>query len=77
MIFFNIDFSAVSYFQARDRLTSKDRTKMNKVFWIFSEGGIEERIYQSVLSKKDYTLSIFKSDFDIEEKKNEQMSLGL
>ena len=77
LIFFNIDFAAVSYFQAKDRLTSKDRTKDNIVYWIFSEGGIEEQIYQSVMNKKDYTLSMFRRDFEIKEKKNEQTSLLL
>jgi hypothetical protein len=58
MVFFNIDFSAVSYWQARDRLSTKDRP-VNNVFWVFSSGGIEEEIYEAVAQKKDYTLSIF------------------
>jgi len=77
LIFLNIDFAAVSYFQAKDRLTSKDRTKENIVYWIFSEGGIEEQIYQSVMNKKDYTLSIFRRDFEIKTKKIKQTSLNL
>jgi len=58
LVFFNIDFSAVSYWQARDRLSTKDRA-VNNVFWVFSRGGIEEEIYEAVAQKKDYTLSIF------------------
>jgi hypothetical protein len=77
LIFLNIDFAAVSYFQAKDRLTSKDRTKDNIVYWIFSEGGIEEQIYQSVMNKKDYTLSMFRRDFEIKKQKVEQTSFLL
>jgi len=61
IVFYNIDFSATSYWQARDRMTTKDR-KYNKVFWIFSEGGIESKVYRSVIQKKDYTLRHFRRD---------------
>jgi hypothetical protein len=62
LVFYNIDFSATSYFQAKDRMTTIDR-KFNKVYWIFSEGGIEEKIYKSVLNKKSYTTNHFKKDY--------------
>lgn len=61
IVFYNIDFSATSYWQARDRMTTKDR-KYNKVYWIFSENGIESKVYRSVIQKKDYTLRHFRSD---------------
>lgn len=61
LVYFNIDFSAVSYWQSRDRMTTMER-KENNIFWIFSENGIEEKIYKTVLNKKNYTLSIFKKD---------------
>jgi len=77
LIFFNIDYAALSYFQARDRLTSKDRTKPNNVYWVFAEGGIEERIYEAVKDKKNYTLSYFNRDFGTKSKKVEQTSLKL
>lgn len=64
LVFLNIQFSAVSYFQAKDRLTTMDR-KSNDIYWIFSENGIEEKIYQSVMNKKDYTNGTFKKDFGI------------
>ena len=63
IVFYNIDFSAVSYWQARDRMSSKERTKQNKVYWIFSNKGIERKIYEAVQAKKNYTLSYFKKDF--------------
>ena len=61
LVYYNIDFSATSYWQSRDRMTTKDR-KYNKVYWVFSEKGIEDKIYKAVLKKKDYTLSHFKRD---------------
>ena len=62
LVFYNIDFSATSYWQARDRQTTIDR-KFNKVYWIFSDGGIEEKIYKSVIKKKSYTTNHFKKDY--------------
>lgn len=61
LIYYNIAFSATSYWQSRDRLTTMQR-KSNEVFWIFSKGGIELDIYKTVLKKKDYTLKIFKEN---------------
>ena len=61
LVYYNIDFSALSYWQSRDRMTTKD-TMLNDVYWIFSEGGIEEEIYKVVSKKKDYTLRHFKKD---------------
>ena len=63
VVFYNIDFSATSYFQAKDRMTTMDR-KFNKVYWIFSVGGIEDKIYKAVKSKRNYTLNIFKKDYE-------------
>jgi len=64
LVYYNIDFSAVTYWQSRDRLTTKERLE-NDVYWIFAKGGIEEKIYKSVMSKKDYTVRAFKKDYNI------------
>ena len=61
LVYYNIDFSATSYWQSRDRLTTMQR-QSNEVFWIFSKGGIELDIYKTVLKKRDYTLAIFKEN---------------
>lgn len=61
LVYFNIDYSAVSYWQSRDRLTTIDR-KENNVYWLFSENGIEKQIYKAVQNKKNFTLSIFKKE---------------
>jgi hypothetical protein len=63
LVFMNIDFSAVSYFQAKDRMTTLER-KENTIFWIFAKDGIEEKIYKTVQGKKDYTNSTFKKDYN-------------
>jgi hypothetical protein len=42
-------------------MTTKERLE-NEVFWIFTEGGIESKIYKSVSKKKDYTLNHFRRD---------------
>ncbi len=62
LVYYNIDFSATSYWQSRDRMTTKDRLK-NDVYWIFSKGGIERDIYKAVVKKKDYTLTHFRRKF--------------
>lgn len=66
LIFLNINFSAVQYWQARARLSSLTRTSRPLVHWIFAEGGIEEKIYKCVQNKKDYTNYYFKKDYGIE-----------
>ena len=61
LVYYNIDFSATSYWQSRDRMTTKNRLE-NKVVWVFTKGGIEPDIYKAVSKKKDYTLRHFKRD---------------
>ena len=61
LVYYNIDFSALSYWQSRDRMTTKD-SKVSDVYWIFAEKGIETKIYKTVTKKKDYTLRHFKKD---------------
>ena len=64
LVAFNIDFSATTYFQFKDRLTTKERTE-NKLYWIFSKGGIEHKIYESVKNKKNFTTANFKKDYGV------------
>lgn len=61
LVYYNIDFSATSYWQSRDRMTTKERLESD-VYWVFSKGGIEKQIYKAVTKKKDYTLRHFKKD---------------
>ena len=64
LVFYNFGFSNVKFIQAIDRLTTKDR-KSNDVYFIFGRGGIEDKIYKRIESKKDYVLSAFKKDFNV------------
>lgn len=64
LVYFNIDFSSLSYWQSRDRLTTMDR-KSNDIYWIFTKGGIEKNIYNAVVKKKNYTTSVFLKDVKI------------
>lgn len=61
LVYYNIDFSATSYWQSRDRMTTMERMN-NKIYWVFSRGGIEDKIYKAVSKKKDYTVTHFKKD---------------
>jgi SNF2 family DNA or RNA helicase len=65
LVFYNIDFSATSYWQSRARIQTKDRVKEAQIYWIFADGGIEDKIYKAVMDKKDYTLQYFKKDFGL------------
>lgn len=64
LVAFNIDFSATTYFQFKDRMTTKERL-VNDLYWIFSENGIEKKIYKQVSKKKNFTSSVFKKEFNV------------
>lgn len=63
LVFYNISFSALDYWQTRARFQDKNRTKPCIIYWLMTQGGIEEKIYESVTNKKNYTLQYFKKDF--------------
>jgi hypothetical protein len=67
LVFYNIDFAHVSYLQAKARLQTMERPKACDLYWVFAEGGIEEKILEKVKAKQDYQLSHFKKDFKVEE----------
>lgn len=62
IIFMNISYSAVSYWQARARSQSQ-KGGDKEVHWIFSDNGpsktIEQKIYEVVQFKKNFTLKHF------------------
>lgn len=72
LIFYNINFSSVQYWQARARLQDLNRDSIPQVHWLFSDGGIEQKIYQVVLKKKDYTNYYFKKHYLISTGGNEK-----
>jgi len=65
IVFYNLDFSNVSYKQARDRMTTMQR-KQSDVYFIFAYSGIEEKIYKTVtVDKSKYDLRQFKKDYGV------------
>lgn len=65
LVMYNIDFSATSYWQARARMQTKDRQKASKLYWIFSEKGLEHFIYKAVVKKQNYTKKFFVKDMKL------------
>ena len=61
LVFMGIDYSALSYLQARDRCSFLGRTR-NRVHYIFAERSIEPRVFQIVRKKRTYTTSHYKQD---------------
>ena len=59
LVMFNIDFSATSYWQVRARMQTKARVNAAKLYWIFSDKGIEKSVYGAVKNKKNYTANYF------------------
>lgn len=60
IVFYSIDYSATSYFQARARLQDLQRRTLANVHWIFTKGGIEKKVYEAVTNKIDFTYGYFK-----------------
>ena len=61
LIFINFGFSNTKFVQAKDRLTTKERTS-NDVYYILSNKGIDNKVYKAVSNKKDYILQTFRED---------------
>lgn len=62
IVFYNLDFSAVSYFQARERIITKTKTRDSSLWWVFSDTRIEKKIHKALSAKKDFTLSYFRRE---------------
>lgn len=71
LVALNIDFSATTYFQFKDRMTTMER-KENTLFWIFAKNGIESKVYKTVQLKKDFTLSTFRKHYGTRKQDTEQ-----
>lgn len=59
LIFFNLEFSYLSYEQGRNRLVSKERTDPAEVYFLCSDCGIESKILEAVHGKESFTLSYY------------------
>jgi hypothetical protein len=62
LVFFGVDYAALSYLQGRDRASYLGRDRANRVHWILADGGIETKVWAQVQGKTDYTLKHFTRD---------------
>lgn len=76
LIFYNIDFSALSYWQARSRIQTKERNTVPIVHWIFSEDGIEKKIFKVVNQKKSYNYYYFAKDYKLNELERKETAIA-
>ncbi len=60
IVFYNLGFSSTDYIQARQRHQAKDRSTLPVAHFIFSRGGIEDKIYKAVTNKKNFTARYYK-----------------
>lgn len=63
IVFYNIDYSFTNYWQSRNRIQNRFLSRTPKIYWVFIEGGIEEKILKVVRKKRDYTSYYFRRDF--------------
>jgi hypothetical protein len=75
IIYYNIAYSAELYFQSRDRMSYKEREE-NVVYWLFSDCGLEKKIYKQVQNKKDYSLKMFENEYGIKNTKQDNSRFG-
>lgn len=61
LIFFNLEYSYLSYEQGRNRLSSKERTEPARIYFLCSDCGIEQEILDAVHAKTDFTYSYYKN----------------
>lgn len=75
LVMYNIDFSATSYWQGRARMQTKDRIKSAKLYWIFSERGIEDKVYDAVSKKKNFTTQFFQKAYGLKMSRKDLIKL--
>lgn len=61
LIFYNLEYSYLSYEQGKNRLSSKERQSPAQVYFVCSDCGIEKDILEAVHGKMDFTYSYFKT----------------
>lgn len=59
LLMYNIDFSATSYWQVRARMQHRNKTETSKIIWLWSDLGIESKVYDAVAKKKNFTVSYY------------------
>ena len=62
IVFYGIDYAALSYLQARDRASYIGRTRANRVHWVFAQGSLEPMVFRVVKNKESYTVKHYNRD---------------
>lgn len=62
LVFFNLEYSYLSYEQGRNRIVSKERDTPANIYFVCSDCGIEQDILKAVRGKQDFTLSWYKKN---------------
>ena len=62
LVYYSAGYSGRQYVQGRDRLSTIDR-KRNEVFFVLTQGGLTEKIYKTIKSKKRYNEKTFIKDY--------------
>lgn len=61
MIIYSLNFSATTFLQSRERLANKKRIKPIIVNYLFAKNSIDEKIFEAVKSKMNFTNSYYKN----------------
>lgn len=69
MIVYNMDYSATTYFQVRQRMQKYDRDKPMVVHYLMFDNSIEIDIMKAVCKKKNFTLGYYKKMKNNEKRK--------
>lgn len=59
IVFYSLEYSFLSYEQARQRAVSKERTTPAHVYYCIADCGIDADILEAVRNKQDFTLSYY------------------
>ncbi len=63
LIFYNLEYSYLSYEQGKNRLSSKERSKPADIYFAVSDCGIENDILEAVRGKQDFTASFYRHKY--------------
>ena len=61
MIIYSLNFSATTFLQSRERLANKKRTEPIQVNYLFTKNSVDEKIYEAVKSKMNFTNSYYRN----------------
>jgi hypothetical protein len=62
LVYYSFGYAGRQYVQGRDRMTTIDR-EVNSVYFVFSKGDINEKIYNVISKKKKYNEKLFIKDY--------------